>query len=73
MTFVAGEDRLRLWVLPGKSPVEAIIAEAPTNAPDERKPIVILRQRSTATRFLTVWEPLGEHTLDEKTVTELEP
>jgi hypothetical protein len=71
MTFVAGQDRFRLWVLPGESSVEAIIAEAPTNSPDERKPIVILRQKGTAARFLSVLEPVGQRPLDEKTVTEL--
>jgi hypothetical protein len=73
LTFVAGEARCRLWILPQESAVEVIVAQAPTDKPDERKPIVILRQRGTAARFRTVFEPLGERLLDEQTITELPP
>jgi hypothetical protein len=73
LTFVVGEARWRLWILPQESPLEVIVAEAPTDKPDERRPIVILRQRGTAARFRTVFEPVGERPLDELTVTELSP
>lgn len=71
LTFVAGEARCRLWILPQESPLEVIVAQAPTNKPDERKPIVILRQRATAARFRTVFEPVGDRPLDEATVAGL--
>jgi hypothetical protein len=73
LTFLAGEARWRLWILPQESPLEVIVAEAPTDKPDERKPVVILRQRGSAARFRTVFEPVGEHPLDETRVTELSP
>lgn len=73
LTFLSGEARWRLWILPQESPLEVIVAEAPTDKPDERKPVVILRQRSSAARFRTVFEPVGEQPLDEKTVTGLSP
>ncbi len=73
LTFLAGESRWRLWVLPQESSLEVIVGEAPTNKPDERKPIVVLRQRGAAARFRTVFEPVGEHPLDEKLVAGVSP
>jgi hypothetical protein len=65
LTFRAAENRLRLWVLPRETAVELILADGPTNAPDERKPMVIVRRHGPRGRFLTVCEPLGQEPLDE--------
>ena len=69
VTFAAGEDRLRLWVLP-EGRLELRIAQGPTNSPDERKPIVILRQRGPGARFRTLLEPLEGKSLGAEEVLE---
>jgi hypothetical protein len=68
LTFRLGEDRLRLWIRPGETPVEVVLADGPTNSPDERKPVVILRRRGATARYLTICEPVGTPALDEQAI-----
>jgi hypothetical protein len=70
ITFSAGDDRLRLWVLP-EGHLELHIAQGPTNSPDERQPIVILRQRGPRAKFRTVLEPLEGEPLGVEAVLEI--
>jgi hypothetical protein len=58
-TFSAGDSRLRVWVVPlDATPTEAILADGLTNQPDKTMPMLVLRRRSPATRFLTLLEPV---------------
>ena len=71
VTFAAGKERLRIWILPQKSPTQLFLGQGPTNSPEERKPMLILRQKGTRARFETVVEPLGQKDLNEKAVWEM--
>lgn len=58
-TFNSESGRLRVWTAPvAGSTLEAILAEGPTNAPDGRMPMLILRARGAGARFLTAIEPV---------------
>jgi hypothetical protein len=59
LTFAAGEKRLRIWVVPAdETPVEVIVAEGLTKAPDVKMPMLLLRRTGADARFVTVIEPV---------------
>jgi hypothetical protein len=48
-----------VWIVPlDATPTEAILADGLTNQPDQTMPMLVLRRRSAATRFLTLLEPV---------------
>jgi hypothetical protein len=61
LRFVAGKRQLRLWGVPvDRTPAEVIVADGPTNAPNARQPIVIVRRSAASARFVTVLEPVPD-------------
>ncbi len=67
-TFTAADQRLRVWVLPQAGPLDVIVAQGPTNSPDERQPALLLRQRGPRAVFRTLIEPMVGAGLDLATV-----
>jgi hypothetical protein len=67
-TFAVADQRLRVWVLPQVGPLDVIVTHGPTNSPDERQPVLILRQRGPRAEFRTLIEPQREAWLDEPTI-----
>ncbi len=58
-TFASEGKQLRVWVVPAEdTPIEVIAASGLTNSPDVRMPMLVLRQRGTKAKFITVIEPV---------------
>ncbi|HUT90850.1 MAG TPA: heparinase II/III family protein [Thermoguttaceae bacterium] len=61
LRFTSGKRQLRVWIVPtDESPTEVMVAEGPTNTPDEKMPMLILRRTAAHTRFVTVLEPVKQ-------------
>ncbi len=60
LTFSAGKQALRLWVVPtDESAAEVMVADGLTNSPQGRLPMLIVRKKAVAHRFVTVIEPVS--------------
>lgn len=57
ITFAADGKQLRIWS-PGNEPTEIIVGEGLTNSPEQKMPMLILRRKAAATRFVSVFEPV---------------
>jgi hypothetical protein len=57
LTFATEGKQLRLWVS-GADATEIIVGDGLTNSPDARMPMLVLRRRTSHTRFVTVFEPV---------------
>lgn len=73
LTFASGSNRLRIWIVPQQAPVQIICGKSPTNSPEERKPLLIVRQTGDQARFFSVIEPVTGTPLEEKAVCKLLP
>ncbi|MBC8876800.1 MAG: hypothetical protein H8E44_45815 [Planctomycetes bacterium] len=61
LRFTSGKQQFRIWIVPtDDTPTDVMVAEGPTNRPDARMPMLILRRTATRTRFVTVLEPVQE-------------
>ena len=58
VTFTSVGKSLRVWV-PAEGATEVIIGNSPTNRPDRKMTVLILRRKTAAARFLTVLEPVN--------------
>ena len=61
LRFTASNRQFRIWIVPlDGTPTELMLAEGPTNRPDARLPMLILRRTATRARFVTVLEPVEQ-------------
>jgi len=59
LTFASGARRLHVWIVPaGGASVELILADGLTNAPDAKRPMLVVRRSGVQARFVTVFEPV---------------
>ncbi len=59
LTYTSEDSALRVWVLPAAGgDTEVILADGLSNSPDRRVPMVVVRRRAAATRYVTVIEPV---------------
>lgn len=64
LRFTSGKQQFRIWLVPlDESPTGVMLAEGPTNRPDARTPMVVLRRTSAHSRFVTVLEPVMQDNL----------
>jgi hypothetical protein len=57
---------LRTGALSQESSLQILVGQVPINTPRERQPQLILWQKGTSVRFLTVFELLGPRAPDER-------
>ncbi len=59
LTFAAGDKRFRVWVAAlDTTPMRVLIADGLTNNPNVTMPMLVLRRKGAAARFVTVMEPI---------------
>ncbi len=59
MTFASKANRLRVWIVPwDDAATEVIVGDGLTNRPEATMPMLVLRRRAPAARFVAVFEPV---------------
>ncbi|MBI2300246.1 MAG: heparinase II/III family protein [Armatimonadetes bacterium] len=70
LTFAAGKQRLRLWLVAmDDDPSAVILADGLTNSPQGHLPTVLVRRRAAQMHYVTVVEPVR----DGRAVREVQP